>query len=524
MAIMINNYGSSFETPTGPPVTPDPVRPASRARRFGGFGPAIGAALIVASLGAWTQHRPETVESAGQTARVAPLTPPSAAAPATGGYADLVARIAPAVVTVRSERMVQQTSMQGMDDDWLRRFFGQEGNGRTPRIPRAPRRQGGLGSGVIVTGDGYILTNNHVVEGSEKVRVEFTDGRTFDARVVGADQASDLAVLKIAATNLATVPVGDSDKARVGDVVLALGNPLGLGQTVTMGIISAKGRATSGGDAYEDFIQTDAPINQGNSGGALVNTRGELVGINSQILSPSGGNIGIGFSIPSNMAQDVMRQLIKTGKVQRGMIGVTVQQVTPDVAKSLGLSTTRGAIVTEVRPETPAERAGVKQGDVILSLDGKAIDSSNSLRTSVARLAPGTAVTLTLLRGGREQDLKVSLGEAPRVTMTENGESESPEQSRGKYGLAVQPLTPELARELNVRARTGVVVAELDPDGAAADAGLQEGDVIEQVNQKSVSSAQELRAALDAGGPDKPALLLVNRRGSKGFFPMGKNG
>jgi serine protease Do len=521
----MTNYGPSLDTPTGPQAPRESGRAASRARRFGGFGPAIGAALIIAGLGAWTQHRPQAVESPAQTARVAPLTTSGATAGApTNSYADLVARIAPAVVTVRSERLVQQTSMQGMDDDWLRRFFGQEGNGRSPRQRQTPRRQGGLGSGVVVTGDGYILTNNHVVEGSEKVRVEFTDGRSFDARVVGTDQPSDLAVLKIAATSLTTVPVGDSDQARVGDIVLALGNPLGLGQTVTMGIVSAKGRATSGGDAFEDFIQTDAPINQGNSGGALVNTRGELIGINSQILSPSGGNIGIGFSIPSNMAQDVMRQLIKSGKVQRGMIGVTVQPVSPDVAKSLGLTAARGAIVTEVRPETPAERAGVKQGDVILSLDGKAIDSTNSLRTSVGRLAPGTAVTLTLLRDGQERSLKVSLAEmTPQVT--ENGEGQAPEQSRGQYGLSVEPLTPELARELEVRARTGVVVASIDPDGAAAEAGLQEGDVIEKVNQRPVTSAQELRSALDAAGKDKPSLLLVNRRGSKGFFTLsGRNG
>jgi serine protease Do len=517
----MNNYGTSFTSPAGQPSP----RSTSRARRFGGFGPAIGAALIIAGLGAWTQHRPEAGQPAGQPARVATVTAPATAIPANGSYADLVTRVAPAVVTVRSERLVQQTSMQGMDDEWLRRFFGQEGNGRSPRMRPTPRRQGGLGSGVVVTADGYILTNNHVVESAQKVRVDFTDGRTFEARVVGTDQPSDLAVLKIAATGLPTVPVGDSDQARVGDVVLAVGNPLGLGQTVTMGIVSAKGRSTPGTsqDAYEDFIQTDAPINQGNSGGALVNTRGELVGINSQILSPSGGNIGIGFSIPSNMAQDVMRQLIKSGKVQRGMIGVTVQGVTPEVAKSLGLSTVKGAIVTEVRPETPAERAGVKQGDVILSVDGKAIDSSNSLRNQVSRLAPGTNVTLTLLREGHERNLKVSLGEMP-VNVADGGERESPEQSRGKYGLSVEPLTPELARELNVKARSGVVVAQVDPDGVAAQAGLEEGDVIEQVNQQSVSSAQELRAALDAGGREKPALLLVNRRGEKAFVTLSDRG
>jgi serine protease Do len=511
--------------------TPTSFDSTPRSRRFGGFGPVLGAALIVAGLGAWTQRSPSAQAggSAPQApaARVAPLNLPAAhGGPVTTSYADLVAKVAPAVVTVRSERMVQQTSMQSPDEDFLRRFFGQEGNGRTPRLRPTPRRQGGLGSGVVVTADGYILTNNHVVDGASKVRVDFTDGRTFDARVVGTDQPSDLAVLKIAATGLTTVPVGDSEQARVGDVVLAVGNPLGLGQTVTMGIVSAKGRATASGDqnAYEDFIQTDAPINQGNSGGALVSMRGELIGINSQILSPSGGNIGIGFSIPSNMAQDVMRQLIKGGKVQRGMIGVTVQGVTPEVAKSVGLSTVRGAIVTEVRSGGPAERAGVKQGDVILSLDGKAIDSSNSLRNQVARLAPGTSVTLSLQRDGREREVKVALGEM-HIDVTDNESESSPERAKGKYGLAVEPLTPELARELNVRGGSGVVVSEVDPDGAAADAGLQEGDIIEKVNQQSVTSAVELQSALDAAGKDKPALLLVNRRGAKGFFTLsGRNG
>jgi serine protease Do len=378
---------------------------------------------------------------------------------------------------------------------------------------------------VVVTQDGYVLTNNHVVEGAQKVKVDFTDGRTLDARVIGTDQPSDLAVLKVEGKGFPTVPMGDSDKARVGDVVLALGNPLGLGQTVTSGIISAKGRATGAvEDMYEDFIQTDASINKGNSGGALVNLRGELVGINSQILSPSGYNIGIGFAIPASMAQDVMHQLIKSGKVQRGMLGVTVQGVNPEMAKSLGLSQARGAIVSEVRPGTPAERAGLKQGDVILSLNGKAIDSSNSLRNQVARVSPGTAVTLSVLRDGSERDIKVAVGQMERE-LTENEPGDSPTSGRGKYGLAVEPLTPEIARELRITSKTGVVVSDVDPNGAAAEAGLQEGDVIQSVNHKSVSTATELRTALDATAKDKPALLLVNRQGATVFLTLsGRNG
>ena len=281
--------------------------------------------------------------------------------PVQTSYASIVSRVAPAVVTVRSERRVAASSRQMpfLDDDTLRELFGN----RMPQTPRGrqgqpqqPRteRQEGLGSGVIVSPDGYVLTNNHVVEGSQEVSVETTDNQVFKAKVIGTDAPSDLAVLKIEATSLPVLTLGDSDRTQVGDVVLAVGNPLGIGQTVTSGIISAKGRSTGLGDgSFEDFIQTDAAINRGNSGGALVNTSGELIGINSQILSPSGGSIGIGFAIPANMARDVMGQLIKQGRVHRGMIGVGIQSVTADLAQSLGLSQVRGALVNEVRPDEP---------------------------------------------------------------------------------------------------------------------------------------------------------------------------
>src|SRR5215207_2701807 len=267
---------------------------------------------------------------------------------ARGSYADEVSRVAPAVVTIRSERRVRAPEQfPFMDDPTLRDFFGD----RAPRgrAQSQQQLQRSLGSGVIVSADGYILTNHHVVDGAEDIRVELTDNRTFPAKLVGSDAPSDLAVLKVDASNLPVLPLGDSDKVRVGDVVLAVGNPLGLGQTVTMGIISAKGRSTDLSDgSFEDFLQTDAPINQGNSGGALVDTAGELVGINSQILSPSGGNIGIGFAVPSNMAKNVMDQLVANGRVQRGRLGVVVQGVTPDLAADLGLTKFDGAIVSDV--------------------------------------------------------------------------------------------------------------------------------------------------------------------------------
>jgi serine protease Do len=346
---------------------------------------------------------------------VTAMAPPGAAERVIGNgtdsYAPVVAKVAPAVVTVRSEQRVRQTRQQlpFMNDPRFRDFFGEQFGEGTP-MPQ-PRR-GGLGSGVIVNSDGYILTNHHVIDGADRVRVELKDRRTLEAKVVGSDPASDLAVLKVDANNLPAVPLGDSEAVNVGDVVLALGNPLGIGQTVTMGIISAKGRATGLGDgSFEDFLQTDAPINSGNSGGALVNTRGELVGINSQILSPSGGNIGIGFSIPVNMARNVMEALIEDGEVRRGRLGVTVQGVTSDIAEGLHLNEVAGALVNSVDGDSPAARAGLQPGDVITAINGTRVLDSNELRNRIAHLGPNAKVDLTVVREGKPQQLSATLEE-----------------------------------------------------------------------------------------------------------------
>src|SRR6187455_2958407 len=326
--------------------------------------------------------------------------------PVVASYADLVQTVSPAVVAVRSSRMVQQTSMGS--DNPFRRFFGEDEN-------QAPHREAGLGSGVVVTPDGYILTNNHVVAGAERVTVEFVDGRMLSAKVVGTDPPSDLAVLKVAGTAFKTMPLADSSQVRVGDVVLAVGHPLGLGQTVTMGIISAKDRSTGavrGG--YEDFLQTDAPINRGNSGGALVNLNGELIGINSQILSPGGsggGNIGIAFSIPSNMAKSVMDQLIKSGKVRRGMLGINIQNITEDTAKALELTEKSGILVSNVKSGSAADKAGVKRGDIVTAINGEKIEDSNVLRNKVAGSLPGTDIKLTIVRNGEPMELTAKLDE-----------------------------------------------------------------------------------------------------------------
>ncbi len=447
----------------------------------------------------------------------------SSTAAAQNSYAEVIARITPAVVTVRSERRVRAPQQfPFFDDPFFRDFFGD----RFRNAPQQPRErlQRGLGSGVIVSADGYILTNHHVIDGAEQIKVDLNDGRTLDAKLVGSDPPSDLAVLRINASNLPVLNLGDSDRVRVGDVVLAIGNPLGVGQTVTMGIISAKGRSTGFGDGnFEDFLQTDAAINQGNSGGALVNTNGELVGINSQILSPSGGSIGLGFAIPSNMARSVMDQLIKTGKVRRGQLGIFVQKVSSDIASNLGLPETRGVIVSSVRPGSAAERAGIRRGDVITAINGAAINDPNGFRNRVAGTPPGTEVALTILRDNREQQLRARLGEfIPETAKAdEEGGNGGPVNSdAGKLGLSVEPLSSETASRLGLRNGTqGLVVDEVDSSGPAAEAGIQRGDVIEEVNRQPVRSITDLRTALRRTGT-RPALLLINRHGDSIFLTV----
>jgi Do/DeqQ family serine protease len=421
------------------------------------------------------------------------------------------------------------TEFPGPADDFFQQFFGDRfgdgrGNGRG-NGPRQAPRQRALGSGVIVTTDGYILTNHHVVDGAETINVDLTDGRTLTARLIGSDTPSDLALLKVAGHDFHALALGDSDVVKVGDVVLAVGNPLNIGQTVTMGIISAKGRSTGPGDgSYEDFLQTDAPINHGNSGGALVNMKGELVGINSQILSNGGdGNIGIGFSIPVNMAKNVMEQLRVKGKVTRAQLGVTVQGVTSDIAQSLGLKETRGAIVSGVTPGSAADRAGVKRGDVIESFNGQAVHDTNSLRNRVAASGPGSAADLLIVRDGSERHVTVTLDEAntERVARAQGGgDRETDGDDKAALGVSVAPLTPDVAARMRApKDAHGLVVQDVDPDGRAASAGIQSGDIIQEVNRQPVKSIEDLRAALKKSS-DRPTLVLINRLGRDVFVTV----
>jgi serine protease Do len=438
-------------------------------------------------------------------------------------YADLVNRVAPAVVTIRStERARAAQQFPFTDDPTLREFFGD----RMPQQQQTPQRVQGVGSGVIVNSDGYILTNHHVVDGALEIKVELTDNRTFTAKLVGSDAPSDLAVLKIDAKDLPTLPLGNSDKVRVGDFVLAVGNPLGIGQTVTSGIVSAKGRTTGLSDgSFEDFLQTDAAINRGNSGGALVNTTGELIGINSQILSPSGGSIGIGFAIPSNMARAVMDQLMKTGKVRRGMLGVTIQSVDADLASSLSLPAARGAIVTSVADGGPAQKAGLKRGDVITAIDKQPVIDNNSLRNIVAAKSPGSTVDVTASRNGHDQDFQVALAELPERRPESEDEDTSSTGPTGnqKYGLSLQPFTPGMADRYGLEANDeGLLVTRIDPSGSAAEAGIRQGDLIQEVNRQPVKTVAEFSAAMQRSGA-KPALVLVKRRGGVVYLTLKAN-
>ena len=484
------------------------------------------AVLVVASLAAGAAWRGVAPSGHAFLAPVAAQAAPvsSAASPTlTGGrdsYADIVKLVAPGVVTIRVEgsARVVPTGLDGDDHDMLRRFFGRpSGPDLDPeqgrRMPRM-FKQRGLGSGVIVTADGYVLTNNHVVESAEDIRVELPAGRTFKAKLVGADKPSDLALLKIDAANLPTVALGDSDAVQVGDVVLAVGNPLGIGQTVTMGIVSAKGRSTTVGDgSYEDFLQTDAPINHGNSGGALVSLKGELVGINSQIVSQSNGNIGIGFAIPVNMARHVMDDLRKDGRVHRAQLGVTIQPVTSDMAESLGLKEVGGAIVSSVAPGSAAERAGVKRGDILKSFNGQPVHDINSLRNRVASANPGSNASLMILRDGSERTLSVKLDEAAVSQEARDEVGGAGSDDKAALGVAVAPLTPDMAARAKLpRGARGVIVQQVKPDGRAADAGIERGDIILEVNRQPVETVDDLRSAVRKTA-ERPTLLLVNRDG-----------
>ena len=433
------------------------------------------------------------------------------------GFSAVIKPALPAVVNIRTSKIVkpQANQMSPMfNDPMLRQFFGDQfGQGGKPHA----EREQALGSGVIITPDGTILTNNHVIDGATDIKVQLSDKREFAAKLVGADPKSDVAVLKIEGKDLPTLPLGDSTQLNVGDLIFAIGDPFGVGETATMGIVSATGRSRLGIEDYENFIQTDAAINPGNSGGAMIDIHGNLVGINTAILSHggSGGNEGVGFAIPMSMAKPVMDQILAHGKVIRGYLGVHIQDFSPELAKSFNFNQSGGVLIGDVSANTPAANAGLKKGDVIVKLNGQAESDSNDLRNTISQMSPGTQVKLDIWRDGKVQPFTVTLGELPKDK--ETAESSDDSSSGEIQGIDVQDLTPEISQQLNLPSGThGVVVTSVDPASAAAAAGINRGDLIQEINHKPVTSASQYKQLM-SGASGQPILLLINRGGITSF-------
>jgi serine protease Do len=429
-----------------------------------------------------------------------------------GSYANIIKKVSPAVVKIETTTKIEGASMQqmpGFDDPFWRRFFGDQFGGNL-HGQMAPQIQHGIGSGVIVTKDGYIMTNNHVVDGAKEVKVTLQDGRELTAKVIGRDPKSDIAVVKIDAKDLPTVSLADSDKVEVGDVVLAIGNPFGVGQTVTSGIVSAKNRGNMGIEDYEDFIQTDAAINPGNSGGALIDIDGRLVGINTAILSRSGGSQGVGFAIPSDLARNVMESLVKNGKVTRGYLGVVIQTITPDLEQEFNLKDNKGALVGDVVPNGPADKAGLKDGDVVTEFNGHPVIDSRRLQLEVASTAPGSTVPVQILRDGSKKTLDVTVKQLPGSDKLAQADSSSTDDTGTLNGVEVADLDQQAHQQFNVPKNVkGAVVTQVDPGSPAAEAGLKPGVVIQEINHQPVKSADEAVKLTEKSENNKRTLVRI---------------
>ena len=479
----------------------------------------VAVSLVSLAMGVGVGGAIEHFRSQSALAIATDISAAKAGATATPGagfpdFASLVNQIGPAVVNVSTSRIRQSAqALPGpFDSDdplgqFWQRFFGQA-------APSGPQKQVGVGSGFVVDRDGTIVTNYHVVDGADKITVTLSDGKKFEAQVLGKDQKTDIAVIKIKALqSLPAVSLGDSDRLEVGEWVMAIGNPFGLDRTVTSGIVSAKGRQIGAGP-YDNFIQTDASINPGNSGGPLVNLRGEVVGMNTAIFSQSGGNIGIGFAIPANLVKEILPQLERKGKVVRGYVGLSLQSMTPDIAESLGIVGSGGALVTEVVNGSPAQRAGLKSGDVIVKFDGRDIGNSSDLPSQVARVAPGTSVPLIIFRDGKKVSLSLTVGEMKEQEMAEKS------ADGGDLGLAVVPVTADAAKELGLPRSQGVVVAAVQPGSSADDAGVERGDVIVEINRIPIRTVSDYNDALGKSAKGNSLLLLISRGPGNLFLTM----
>jgi serine protease Do len=472
---------------------------------------SVSVGAVIGS-GLWAEHAPALAPVAA--ASTAAVTPGSIET----SFAPVVERALPAVVNISSSKATKvSTDGQGMPqlDPFFRQFFGQDFGGRdfegrNPGRGMSPQRkqyERGTGSGVVVRSDGYILTNNHVIDGATDITVTFDNKRELKAKLVGTDAKTDIAVLKVDAANLPTIAMADSSQARVGDLVLAMGSPFGLKQTVTMGIVSARGRTGLGIEDYEDFIQTDASINPGNSGGALLNTRGELIGINTAILANNGGNQGVGFAIPANLARSVMTQVMDHGKVVRGYLGLLPQDITPAMAQALHFKQSEGVLVGDVTAGAPAAAAGLQRGDVILDLNGHKVEDSNQLRMQVSMTAPGTTVQLRVLHDGSEKTVPVKLAEMPANV---GGSVQKSEDGGTGAASALEGVSVEASKG------HGVTVTDVEQGSPAAEAGLREGDTILEVNRASVSSVPDFDRAMR--NVSNGATLLLVKRGDNTFY------
>jgi len=459
--------------------------------------------LVVGGYAAGRLVKPERAQAA--FTETAPAEAPVPGARTLPSFANLADQVSQAVVSIKVVAMQKATAPNGLQE------FSEEDNPfrgfRMPAPPQGGFKRQGSGSGFIVRNDGLILTNNHVVEDAKEITVTLSDQTEYGAKVIGRDPKTDLAVVKIEPKGkLPVAPLGDSDALRVGDWVMAIGNPFGLSETVTAGIVSAKGRAIGAGP-YDNYIQTDASINPGNSGGPLFNERGEAIGINSAIFSQSGGNIGIGFAIPINLAKSLLPELETKGSVTRGWLGVSIQKITPELAQSLDLDDRHGALVADVTSDGPADKAGIKRGDVIVSYDGKKVSESSALPALVAVSPVGKTVPVEIVHKGKTKTVEVEIAKL----QDQAAEADDATPQKGKWGLALREVRPEDRERLGLKKGEGVVVADVQPDSPAAEAGVQPNDVILQVNQTPVSSPADVKEQAAKVTGDKPLLLLLRR-------------
>jgi serine protease Do len=520
------------------PQTPDNgifsrlPKPSLRQRRL--IAMSTAAAIVVVGLGAFALLPPVAhVKTAGAPTMVAANDTQTRSTPrmlensAPFSFADLVERVSPAVVTITSETLTTDADGDDGVPQQFKDLFNQFGQGGR-QAPPQPHKAMSAGSGFIIDKAGYVVTNNHVVDASKKITVKLPDGRSFTAKLVGTDPVTDIALLKIASDKpLPTVEFGNDKQLRVGDWVVAVGNPFGLSNSVTAGIVSSLGRDIESSQQYTNFIQIDAPINRGNSGGPTFDLRGQVIGMNSMIFSPSGGSVGIGFAIPASLIHDVVAQLKEHGHVTRGYLGVNIQSVTPEIATSLGIKDTKGALVAEVVQGGPASKAGFEQGDIVTAIDGQAVDDSRDLTRKVATVQAGQTANFTVSRGGKPMQIKVVIGTRPDEKVASNmpQSSSAAPSSASAAGLALSSLTPEAKKAYNIgdSVTAGVVITKVDPDSDAADKGLQPGDVVLRIGNRTVRNPADFQSGVaDAqkGGRKSVLLLVARAQGGTGFVAI----